>query len=86
MLLIYAAWLHQFRREEQAAQERAEAVIALSTEQGFRLVGAGNDLAGLGAGRAGTRRGRNCADTAGPGCLPGHGSRAVAAVLSCPAG
>ena len=31
----FAALLHQFRREGQAAQERAEAVIALSTEQGF---------------------------------------------------
>ena len=30
-----AAMLHQFRREGQAAQEQAEAVIALSTEQGF---------------------------------------------------
>ena len=30
-----AAWLHQSRREGQAVQERAEAAIALSTEQGF---------------------------------------------------
>jgi predicted ATPase len=33
--LIYAATLYQFLREGQAAQERAEAAIALSTEQGF---------------------------------------------------
>jgi class 3 adenylate cyclase/predicted ATPase len=33
--LNYAAVLHQLRREGQAAQERAEAGIALSTEQGF---------------------------------------------------
>jgi class 3 adenylate cyclase/predicted ATPase len=33
--LGHAAALHQFRREAQAAQERAEAVITLSTEQGF---------------------------------------------------
>jgi predicted ATPase len=32
-----AAALHLFRREVQAAQARAEAVIALSTEQGFRM-------------------------------------------------
>ena len=32
-----AAMLHQFRREAQAAQERAEAAMALSTEQGFAL-------------------------------------------------
>jgi predicted ATPase len=33
--LDYTAFLHQFRREGQAAQERAEAVIALCTEQGL---------------------------------------------------
>ena len=33
--LSYTARFHQFRREGQAVQERAEAVIALSTEQGF---------------------------------------------------
>ena len=34
--LGFAASLHQFRREGQLAQEQAEAVITLSTEQGFR--------------------------------------------------
>jgi predicted ATPase len=33
--LLWAAMLHQLRREVQAVQERAEAVIVLSTEQGF---------------------------------------------------
>jgi predicted ATPase len=33
--LTMAAVVHQFRREMQEAQERAEALIALSTEQGF---------------------------------------------------
>jgi predicted ATPase len=33
--LTFAAYLHQFGREAQRAQERAETVIALSTEQGF---------------------------------------------------
>ena len=33
--LAQAAFLHQLRREEQATQERAEAVIALAHEQGF---------------------------------------------------
>src|SRR5262249_16196116 len=32
-----AASLHQYRREGQAAQERAEAGITISTEQGFEL-------------------------------------------------
>jgi predicted ATPase len=35
--LSYASKLHGFRRERQAAQERAELMIALSTEQGFPL-------------------------------------------------
>ena len=34
------AWLHQLRREGQAAHERAAAVIALATEQGFPFWGA----------------------------------------------
>ena len=52
--------LHQFRREGQAAQERAEAVIALSTEQGFaHWLAHGDSSAGLGTDRAGTGRGRN---------------------------
>ncbi|MBV8892769.1 MAG: AAA family ATPase, partial [Acidobacteria bacterium] len=33
--LLWAGTLHQFRREAQLARERAEAVISLSTEQGF---------------------------------------------------
>jgi predicted ATPase len=36
-VLICAALLHQLCREGQAAEERAEAVIALSNEQGFPL-------------------------------------------------
>jgi predicted ATPase len=35
--LSSSAWLHQFRREGQAAQEQAEATVALSAEQGFPL-------------------------------------------------
>jgi TOMM system kinase/cyclase fusion protein len=35
--LHFAAVVHQFRREGQAAQERAEAAIALSSEQGFQF-------------------------------------------------
>src|SRR6185369_3592203 len=33
--LGFAAFFHLFRREGQLAQERAEAVMTLSTEQGF---------------------------------------------------
>ncbi|MBI3301419.1 MAG: hypothetical protein HYZ72_04980 [Deltaproteobacteria bacterium] len=42
-----AAVFHTLRRERQAAQERAEALIALSTEQGFALrMAAGTTLRG----------------------------------------
>jgi len=34
---MVAAYLHQHRREEQAAQERAEAGITLSSEQGSSM-------------------------------------------------
>jgi predicted ATPase len=34
-VLVFAALLHQFRREVRAAQERAEAAIILAQEQGF---------------------------------------------------
>jgi class 3 adenylate cyclase/predicted ATPase len=36
-VLYFTAQFHQHRREEHAAQERAEAAITLSTEQGFAL-------------------------------------------------
>jgi predicted ATPase len=35
--LAFAAYLHNFRREWQLTQERAETVLALATEQGFVL-------------------------------------------------
>ncbi len=41
--LIFAAPLHQFRREEIAVQEQVKAFIAICTEQGF------SDLVGFGA-------------------------------------
>jgi class 3 adenylate cyclase/predicted ATPase len=40
LALHYAAWLHQYRREGPATQERAEELIALSSEQGFPFLGA----------------------------------------------
>jgi predicted ATPase len=38
--LVYAATLHQFRRERDAAQADAEAAVALCTEQGFVIYAA----------------------------------------------
>jgi len=42
--LLFAALLHQLRQEGHAAQERIEAMIALSTEQGFAYVLANGTL------------------------------------------
>jgi predicted ATPase len=45
--LVFAAWLHQFRREGPQVQDRAEAAIALATEQGFPFLAAlGTNLRG----------------------------------------
>ncbi len=38
--LVFAAWLHQYRREGHLAQERVRAALKLSEEQGFALLGA----------------------------------------------
>jgi class 3 adenylate cyclase/predicted ATPase len=37
LALVWTAWLHQFRREPQAARRHAEAAIALCAEQGFPM-------------------------------------------------
>ena len=39
--LFFATWLHQFRREGQLTQERAEACIDFSAKQGFQLFAVG---------------------------------------------
>src|SRR6266446_7452866 len=45
--LLYAAFVHQIRREGQATQKRAEAALTISTEQGFAfLLGATTILRG----------------------------------------
>jgi class 3 adenylate cyclase/predicted ATPase len=44
--LAFAATLHQYRREEQATQERAEALITLATEHGFQVLAWGTVLRG----------------------------------------
>jgi DNA-binding winged helix-turn-helix (wHTH) protein/predicted ATPase len=54
--LHHAAWLHQFRREEQLTQERAEATLALSIDQGFALyVGMGTLVLGWALAEQGQR-------------------------------
>jgi predicted ATPase len=37
LALVWAAWLHQFRREPKQAKGHAEAALALSADQGFPL-------------------------------------------------
>jgi class 3 adenylate cyclase/predicted ATPase len=53
--LVFAAWLYQYRREQQLTQERAEALITLSGEQGFPLYWAWGTLL---QGRALTEQGQ----------------------------
>ena len=74
LALVHAAVLHQLRREGQAAQERAEAVMATSNRTGVCAIQVGDGLcpAGLGAGRAGTEGGRDYPDAPGPSCLSGY--------------
>jgi predicted ATPase len=36
--LAFAGWVHHFRREGQLTRERAEAAIALASEQGFKVL------------------------------------------------
>ena len=74
--LSCAAVLHQLRREGPAAQARAEATIALASEQGFTLwLAHGDHAAGLGASRARASRAGNGAAAPRPGSLSGHGGR-----------
>jgi class 3 adenylate cyclase len=50
--LGYAAWLHEFRREPEAVQQRADALLALASKHGFPLlVDAGDHPARLGTSR-----------------------------------
>ena len=42
--LFFSAWVHHFRREWPLTHERAEAAIALATEQGFAVLLAGGTI------------------------------------------
>ena len=70
------------RRKQPKSGQRQ--LIALSTEQGFPFLLAIGTISGLGASRAGTRRGGDCADAPGPGRLPGYGGRAGTAIFVLP--
>ena len=74
--LVFTAWLHQDRREGQRTQERVEAAMTLSTEQGFPHLGDIWDYdAGLCAGRARAGRGGDCPDAPRPSCPAYYRSR-----------
>ena len=83
--LWQAAALHQHRREGQAAQERAEAAIKLSTEQGFpHILAYGTSLRGWALAEQGQEEGRDCAGALGRGGLAGYGGRDRTDEFSCP--
>ena len=64
-----AALLHQFRREVEVVKERAEAMIALSSEQGFPFwLPLGMMVRGGALAEQGQEEEGIAADTAGPGC------------------
>jgi tetratricopeptide (TPR) repeat protein len=86
-VLFQAAILHQFRREVQATRECAEAVMTLSTEQGFlRSLALGTVLRGWALAAQGQGEEGDSPDTPGLGHLAGHRARAGTGVSSCPAG
>ena len=66
-------------KQPRSGQKRCWHFLA---SRGLRTGWHGDYLAGLGAGRARTGRRRDCADTPGLGCLPGHGSRLAAVLLA----
>ena len=71
--LVFAAILHQWRREVLAAHAQAGAATTLATEQGLPYLGPGYRPARLGAGHAGPQRGRRGRDPSRARRLPGHG-------------
>ena len=79
--------LHKLRGEANAAQEWAEAALAIMTEQGF-----GHELrddnvhAGLGAGGARAARGGDGSDAPGPGRAAGRRGRGNSGGVSHPVG
>ena len=77
LALVVAAWFHQYCREEQVVQEQAEAVIALSTEQGFPFWSVwATILRGWALAECRDGGKKDCADTSGPRCHAGYGGRA----------
>ena len=56
---------------------------ALYRARVYALLGLGDDPAGLGAGRSGRTRARDCPHPAGRERLSGHGRRVEAAILAC---
>ena len=85
--LYFGAVVAQYRREWREVQRLAEALMALSAEQGFtQRLAQGKDHAGLDAGRAGTGGGGDRADGPERGRVWGHGGRSRAVIVPCPAG
>ena len=85
--LCHCALLHQLRRDVQPTEELSEALMALSTEQGFAYwprVATADE--GLGAGGARPGRSRHSRVALGDGHHPRHRDRRGAAVVSRPAG
>ena len=85
LALVFAAMLHQFRREGPLAQERAEAAITLCARAGISgfWLARGTILRGWALAEQGQSRRGDCPDPPRPGRLPGHRGRDIAAIFSC---
>ncbi len=83
LALGFAPILHQFRREGQAVQDRAEAAIALSTEQGFPFwVAEGTIFRGWALAEQG--HGAESLSQIREALAPaGHGGRGLSVAASC---
>lgn len=80
--LIADLRIHQLRREVQAAQRRAEALITLSTEQGFAFTLAwGTIMQRMGNGGTRTKEAGNCTDAPRPSRLAGYGITGAPIIL-----
>ena len=86
-VLSQATLLHQLRREEQAAQERAEAVVTLAREQGFsRWEAWGIVMGGWALAAQGQREEGIVQIRQGLAAWQATGRAAAGRALACPAG
>jgi predicted ATPase len=84
---LWAAMIHQLRREAPIVQKLVEEVLVLGTEHVFRYwLTTGTILHGWVLTEQGQKEDRDCTDTSGTRCSSNYGLRSLAPLLSCLAG